>query len=130
MKKILLVLTFLSLPIGVFSQIKSDTKKIPEEIRGCINIANNINSKLNEGQIRDGRVLIWHIENEVDLFADVEESRTGNRNERKITGWHLFDQNGREVPGTKSERRRRGRSQTIIYTNGTDPEGCFVVYER
>ncbi len=130
MKKTIIQFLFLLLPLSAFEQVKEQPfDKTPNEIRGCINITGSLNSILNARKITNGRMKIWTLE-EIMLFADIKEVKNGTKTVRKITGWHLLDNQENEVEGITTIRYRKNREQRIVYTKGTEPEGCFIVEQK
>ncbi len=130
MKKIIFQVLLLSTLFGVLSQttqlLLAQNEKTPNNIRGCVNITGSLNSILYERKIKNGRVRIWTLE-EVELYADVREVKNGSKTVRTTTGWHILDNQENEVPISYNERNRNGKRQKLVYTQSTNPEGCFIV---
>ncbi len=107
--------------------------KDPNQIGACINITTQLASRLNSKPIANGLVPIWTAD-EVKLMAVVSEQRVDGRKKRRIDGWRILDLGGAQVQSDESnrDRPRGGRTvrQRIVYTRGTNPEGCFVVEQN
>lgn len=102
--------------------------KDPNEIGACINVTKKL-SNINSARIVNGSVTIWTLD-EVVLLAKVEV-KSGKRTR---VGWAVVDKAGNPVAFDTTNRvRPRGDKlfqQSLVYTRGTNPEGCFVVDEK
>ena len=118
--------------VPLFSAIAQRDVKDPNQIGACINITTKLAVQLNK-PIVDGMVPIWTAD-EVRLMALVSEQRVDGRKKRRIDGWRILDLGGGVVASDESnrDRPRGGRTvrQRIVYTRGTNPEGCFVVEQK
>ena len=128
MKTIFLLLLLSCSSIALHGQDRSYVGKDPNAIGACINVTSKL-AAINSGPIKNDGVTIWTLD-EVVLVAKVE-MRGGKRTR---VGWAIIDDAGNQVAfDTASRTRPRGNKvfdQTIVYTRGTNPEGCFVVEQR
>ena len=106
--------------------------KDPNEIGACVNITSKL-SVINTGPIVNGAVTVWTLD-EVLLVAKVTEQRANGRTTRARTGWAIVDPAGNQIPFSEATRERPRANkryfQRLIYTRGTNPEGCFVVEQK
>lgn len=116
--------------LSLLSSFAQRDVKDPNQIGACINITTKLAASLNAKPIVDGMVPIWTAD-EVRLMAVVSEQRVDGRKKRRIDGWRVLDLGGGVMTSDESsrDRPRGGRTvrQRIVYTRGTNPEGCFVV---
>lgn len=106
--------------------------KDPNEIGACVNITSKL-AVINTGPIVNGAVTVWTLD-EVLLVAKVTEQRVGGRKTRTRTGWAIVDAGGNPIAFSEATRERPRANkryfQRLVYTRGTNPEGCFVVEQR
>lgn len=121
---LLLLLLFCSCLSSYGQRITKD----PNEIGACINVTKKL-AAINTGRIANGMVTIWTLD-EVVLLAKVEV-RGGKRTR---VGWAVVDKAGNPVVFDTTTRTRPRQDklfqQSLVYTRGTNPEGCFVVEEK
>ena len=107
--------------------------KDPNRIGSCINISHKLSSALSTGSIVNGEITIWTLD-EVRLVARVKEQIVNGRKTRVRTSWGVVDLAGNPVTFDENTRlRERGGKmldQRLVYTRGTNPEGCFVVEQK
>jgi len=107
--------------------------KDPNEIGACINISGQLANLLNTRPVVGGVVSLWKLD-EVQLVAKVTEQTIDGRKKRVRQSWAVLDLNGNPVAFDESTRSRqrgdRTLQQRLIYTRGTNPEGCFVVEQK
>jgi hypothetical protein len=134
MRKIFQILIVL-LTITPFTTQGQPPPKIPETIRGCLDLSDRIKELINTEPIVNGKIQI-HRAGEVTLFAVVNSRVVDGRSLRSLREWRIYDNEdtAREVSALMYTRdRQRGSvswKQTIVYTEGTNPEGCFIVDKR
>ena len=107
--------------------------KDPNQLGSCINVTSKLSNAMNTGAIVNGLVTLWTLD-EVKLVARVKEQTVNGRKTRVRESWGVTDLAGNPVTFDESTRsRRRGDKtffQRLIYTRGTNPEGCFVVEQK
>lgn len=127
----LILLSVLLITIPGLSAMGQDRN--PDKIKSCVDVSTTLYSKVNDRPIVNGWVSILDTR-QIDLFARVSEMWSDGQRKRSVEGWRILDERGNEVPSKQFERRRALRGltyiQKIVFTVGTNPDGCFVVERR